>query len=110
LSKDYLSEMEGGILDSDFPEAKLALQSAISCAYWVSVQDRVKNQFVVLSSDNRTGFICPQLITAGTVTGRAVENTWLTAANRRANRIGSEIKTTVRMPQGYVQIGADVDS
>ncbi len=110
LSKDYLSEMEGGILDSDFPEAKLALQSAISCAYWVSVQDRVKNQFVVLSSDNRTGFICPQLITAGTVTGRAVENTWLTAANPKANRIGSEIKTTVRMPQGYVQIGADVDS
>lgn len=110
LSKDYLSEMEKGVLNSDFPEAKQALEAAISCSYWVSVQSRVKSQFVVMNKDNQTGFIIPQMVVAGTVTGRAVESTWLTASNSKKNRIGSEIKTTIRIPEGYLQIGADVDS
>jgi DNA polymerase gamma 1 len=102
--------MEKGVLNSDFPEAKQALEAAISCSYWVSVQSRVKSQFVVMNKDNQTGYIIPQMVVAGTVTGRAVESTWLTASNSKKNRIGSEIKTTIRIPEGYLQIGADVDS
>jgi len=33
------------------------------------------------TEDNRSGAIIPRVITAGTVTRRAVESTWLTASN-----------------------------
>ncbi|CAE6532385.1 unnamed protein product [Rhizoctonia solani] len=56
------------------------------------------------------GMILPQVITMGTVTRRAIEKTWLTASNAKANRIGSELKTLVRAPEGYALVGADVDS
>ena len=46
----------------------------------------------------------------GTVTRRAVENTWLTASNAKANRVGSELKSMVKAPPGYCFVGADVDS
>ncbi|CAE6512914.1 unnamed protein product [Rhizoctonia solani] len=56
------------------------------------------------------GMILPQVITMGTVTRRAIEKTWLTASNAKPNRVGSELKTLVRAPEGYVIVGADVDS
>ncbi|CUA77609.1 DNA polymerase gamma 1 [Rhizoctonia solani] len=56
------------------------------------------------------GMILPQVITMGTVTRRAIEKTWLTASNAKPNRIGSELKTLVRAPEGYILVGADVDS
>ncbi|KAJ1311778.1 hypothetical protein OPQ81_010245 [Rhizoctonia solani] len=56
------------------------------------------------------GMILPQVITMGTVTRRAIEKTWLTASNAKSNRIGSELKTLVRAPEGYAIVGADVDS
>ncbi len=56
------------------------------------------------------GFILPQIIPMGTITRRAVENTWLTASNAKKNRVGSELKAMVRAPPGYVFVGADVDS
>jgi len=46
----------------------------------------------------------------GTITRRAVENTWLTASNAKKNRVGSELKSMVKAPQGYCFVGADVDS
>ncbi|KAL1835143.1 hypothetical protein VTK73DRAFT_6170 [Phialemonium thermophilum] len=46
----------------------------------------------------------------GTITRRAVENTWLTASNAKRNRVGSELKAMVKAPPGYVFVGADVDS
>ncbi len=36
--------------------------------------------------------ILPQLVTAGTLTRRAVERTWLTASNAKEDRIGSELR------------------
>ncbi|KAH7345324.1 DNA polymerase family A-domain-containing protein, partial [Rhizoctonia solani] len=56
------------------------------------------------------GMILPQVITMGTVTRRAIEKTWLTASNAKPNRVGSELKTLVRAPEGYAIVGADVDS
>lgn len=77
------------------------------------------------------------MVTAGTITRRAVEPTWLTASNARvcrrqgerprdlglerpglasrpclpqADRVGSELKAMVQAPPGYVLVGADVDS
>ncbi len=46
----------------------------------------------------------------GTVTRRAVEKTWLTAANAKEGIVGSELKSLVRAPPGWSLVGADVDS
>lgn len=61
-------------------------------------------------TEDQVGFILPQIIPMGTITRRAVENTWLTASNAKKNRVGSELKAMVKAPPGYCFVGADVDS
>ncbi|ODH53183.1 hypothetical protein GX48_00719 [Paracoccidioides brasiliensis] len=123
LAKGYLQYFEGGTLSSKFDLAKEALEMNASCSYWISARDRITSQMVVYQNDIekltgrslsdpslKQGFILPQVIPMGTITRRAVENTWLTASNAKANRVGSELKAMVRAPPGYVFVGADVDS
>lgn len=121
MAKSYLPYFEKGILSSEFPYAKEALEMNASCSYWISARDRIMSQMVVYESDgakgpeqveshSETGYILPQVIPMGTVTRRAVENTWLTASNAKENRVGSELKSMVKAPPGYCFVGADVDS
>jgi DNA polymerase gamma 1 len=118
LAKGYLSYFEQGTLSSEFAYAKEALKMNASCSYWISARDRITSQMVVynserpgaVDSEDEQGFILPQVIPMGTITRRAVENTWLTAANAKANRVGSELKSMVTAPPGYSFVGADVDS
>ncbi|PGH11264.1 hypothetical protein AJ79_04999 [Helicocarpus griseus UAMH5409] len=123
LAKGYLQYFEGGKLSSEFSLAKEALEMNASCSYWISARDRITSQLVVYDNDIeklhgqplsnpslKQGYILPQIIPMGTITRRAVENTWLTASNAKANRVGSELKAMVRAPPGYVFVGADVDS
>lgn len=46
------------------------------------------------------GVILPQVVSAGTITRRAVERTWMTATNAYPDRIGSEQKAMVEAPPG----------
>lgn len=122
MAKSYMAYFEQGVLSSEFAYAKEALEMNASCSYWISARDRIMSQMVVYQSDNATGaptmiqpgpesgFILPQVIPMGTITRRAVENTWLTASNAKKNRVGSELKSMVRAPPGYCFVGADVDS
>ena len=120
MAKGYLQYFDAGILSSEYSYAKEALEMNASCSYWISARDRIVSQMVVYedpatnhsgnSSDSRRGFIIPQLIPMGTITRRAVENTWLTASNAKKNRVGSELKSMIRAPPGYHLVGADVDS
>ncbi|EPX72066.1 DNA polymerase [Schizosaccharomyces octosporus yFS286] len=119
LSKTYQSYFEDGILTSKFEVAKNALEMSTSCSYWRSARDRIQSQMVVWEKDvnfglasqpDGFGMILPRIIPMGTVTRRAVENTWLTASNAKRNRLGSELKAMVRAPEGYTFVGADVDS
>jgi DNA polymerase gamma 1 len=120
LAKGYLQYFESGVLHSEFAYAKEALEMNASCSYWTSARDRITSQMVVYEgeaegtrnpkSPKKLGFILPQVIPMGTITRRAVENTWLTASNAKANRVGSELKSMVRAPPGYHFVGADVDS
>lgn len=126
MAKGYLGYFEKGILSSEYPYAKEALDMNASCSYWISARERIKNQMVVyedqLPPSQRFvntgehkdtpvgGFVLPQVIPMGTITRRAVERTWLTASNAKKNRVGSELKAMVRAPPGYVFVGADVDS
>ena len=118
LAKGYLQYFEAGTLSSQFALAKEALEMNASCSYWISARDRIRSQMVVREADrdsslegkSEQGFILPQIIPMGTITRRAVENTWLTASNAKANRVGSELKAMIKAPPGYCFVGADVDS
>ncbi|KAL2429573.1 DNA polymerase gamma, mitochondrial [Exophiala dermatitidis] len=118
LAKGYLQYFESGILSSQYELAREALEMNASCSYWISARDRIMSQMVVREADrdpslagkSEQGFILPQIIPMGTITRRAVENTWLTASNAKANRVGSELKAMVKAPPGYCFVGADVDS
>jgi DNA polymerase gamma 1 len=133
LAKAYLSYFEKGTLSSEYSYAKEALEMNASCSYWISARDRIMSQLVVYQDtlpsaakqsaqsseesisgepvgESVGGFILPQIIPMGTITRRAVENTWLTASNAKKNRVGSELKAMVRAPPGHVFVGADVDS
>ncbi|KAI1212415.1 DNA polymerase family A [Annulohypoxylon truncatum] len=123
LAKSYLVYFDKGTLSSEYPLAKEALDMNASCSYWISARDRIQSQMVVYEKekfgdgqklngehDNDNGYILPQVIPMGTITRRAVENTWLTASNAKKNRVGSELKAMVKAPPGYCFVGADVDS
>lgn len=126
LAKGYLQYFEKGKLGSEYAYAKEALEMNASCSYWISARDRIMSQMVVYNNEvpqapnlvsasgsgrnTKVGFILPQIIPMGTITRRSVENTWLTASNAKKNRVGSELKSMVRAPQGYCFVGADVDS
>ncbi|GMM59090.1 DNA-directed DNA polymerase gamma [Maudiozyma humilis] len=130
LSKPYIHFFDKGVLKSESEFAHEALQINASGSYWMSARERIMSQFVVKQEDfskefkftegydskvdaqksTDLGIILPKIIPMGTVTRRAVENTWLTASNAKANRIGSELKTQVKAPPGYCFVGADVDS
>ncbi|KAL2851508.1 DNA polymerase family A-domain-containing protein [Aspergillus pseudoustus] len=119
LAKGYLQYFERGTLSSQYALAKEALEMNASCSYWISARDRIMGQVVVYGDDTTTsekdktqdlGFILPQIIPMGTITRRAVENTWLTASNAKGNRVGSELKAMIKAPPGYAFVGADVDS
>nr|XP_055048517.1 DNA polymerase subunit gamma-1 [Misgurnus anguillicaudatus] len=128
FSKDFLSKMEDGTLQArrggSIGTRALEINKMIS--FWRNAQKRISSQMVVwlrrrelprtvsthddYDVEAQYGAILPQVITAGTVTRRAVEPTWLTASNARKDRVGSELKALVQVPPGYHLVGADVDS
>ncbi|XP_077566540.1 DNA polymerase subunit gamma-1 [Stigmatopora nigra] len=128
FSKDFLSKMEDGTLRAGRggTNATRALEINKMMSFWRNAQKRISSQMVVwlrkgelprcvsrhqgFDDEGQYGAILPQVVTAGTVTRRAVEPTWLTASNARKDRVGSELKAMVQAPPGYHLIGADVDS
>ncbi|KAL0968447.1 hypothetical protein UPYG_G00266960 [Umbra pygmaea] len=128
FSKDFLSKMEDGTLRAGRggTNATRALEINKMISFWRNAQKRISSQKVVwlrkgelplnvsrredFDEEGQYGAILPQVITAGTVTRRAVEPTWLTASNARRDRVGSELKAMVQAPPGYHLVGADVDS
>ncbi|KAJ1721274.1 DNA-directed DNA polymerase gamma mip1 [Coemansia erecta] len=137
LAKSYQAAVDDGTLASAYPLARDAMRLNALCAYWVSARARIKSQFVVwdqpggggssradqaaaedpatrtplgLGLGSSRGVILPMVVPMGTVTRRAVEATWMTAANAGRGRVGSELKAMVRAPEGIRFVGADVDS
>uniref|UniRef100_A0A669DLD1 DNA polymerase subunit gamma-1 n=1 Tax=Oreochromis niloticus TaxID=8128 RepID=A0A669DLD1_ORENI len=128
FSKDFLAKMEDGTLRAGRggTNATRALEINKMMSFWRNAHKRISSQMVLwlrkgelprsvsrhkdFDEEGQYGAILPQVITAGTVTRRAVEPTWLTASNARRDRVGSELKAMVQVPPGYHLIGADVDS
>ncbi|XP_075714294.1 DNA polymerase subunit gamma-1 [Rhinoderma darwinii] len=128
FAKDFLPKMEDGTLQASTGgnSATRALEINKMISFWRNAHKRISSQKVVwlkkgelprtvtrnpnFDEEHKYGAILPQVISAGTITRRAVEPTWLTASNARADRIGSELKAMVQTPPGYHIVGADVDS
>ncbi|KAM7002763.1 DNA polymerase subunit gamma-1 [Tautogolabrus adspersus] len=128
FSKDFLSKMEDGTLRAGRggTNAARALEINKMISFWRNAHKRISSQMMLwlrkgelpltvrrhkeFDEEGQYGAILPQVITAGTVTRRAVEPTWLTASNARKDRVGSELKAMVQVPPGYHLVGADVDS
>lgn len=127
LAKGYLKFFDQGVLSSEYGFAKDIVKLNAVASYWTGNRLRIMDQFVVyadqrggknkffkdpeeLRKNSDMGIILPKLCTMGTITRRATENTWLTASNINKERIGSELKAMVEAPEGYVFVGADVDS
>ncbi|XP_043838904.1 DNA polymerase subunit gamma-1 isoform X1 [Dromiciops gliroides] len=128
FAKDFLPKMEDGTLQAGPGGASgpRALEINKMVSFWRNAHKRISSQMVVwlqkgelprtvirhsaYDEEGCYGAILPQVVTAGTITRRAVEPTWLTASNARVDRVGSELKAMVQAPPGYVLVGADVDS
>lgn len=127
LSKDSLFRIDDGTLKSAIEDMPIneSLKDSSVISYWKSNQKRIEDQMRVTlpkehvlrndtnvtgDDDTYVGAIVPRLVTAGTVTRRAVESTWLTASNAYEDRVGSELKAMIQSPPGYCFVGADVDS
>lgn len=120
MAKSYISYFEKGTLSSEYEYAKDVIKMNAECTYWIAARERIFSQMPVYQDDvdmgmkgkdkNKLGMIIPRLIPMGTITRRAVEDSWLTASNAKKNRIGSELKAMIQAPPGYIFVGADVDS
>ncbi|NXN17260.1 DPOG1 polymerase, partial [Indicator maculatus] len=128
FAKDFLPQMEDGTLRAAVGRVHgtRALEINKMISFWRNAHKRISSQMVVwlkkgelprvvtrhpdYNEEDDYGAILPQVVTAGTITRRAVEPTWLTASNARADRVGSELKAMVQVPPGYALVGADVDS
>ncbi|KAM9533249.1 DNA polymerase subunit gamma-1 isoform 1-T1 [Guaruba guarouba] len=128
FAKDFLLQMEDGTLRAAVgrTHGTRALEINKMISFWRNAHKRISSQMVVwlkkgdlprvvtrhpdYNEEDDYGAILPQVVTAGTITRRAVEPTWLTASNARADRVGSELKAMVQVPPGYSLVGADVDS
>ncbi|KAJ3077457.1 DNA-directed DNA polymerase gamma mip1 [Quaeritorhiza haematococci] len=123
LGKTYIPFFEDGTLAAQFVKARDILVKTAECSYWIQSRQRILNQLVVMESQGmadfggieapegkEVGVILPQSVVMGTVTRRAVEATWMTAANAKKNAIGSELKAKIQAPVGWTFVGADVDS
>ncbi|XP_065703240.2 DNA polymerase subunit gamma-1 isoform X1 [Patagioenas fasciata] len=128
FAKDFLPQMEDGTLRAAVgrTHGTRALEINKMISFWRNAHKRISSQMVVwlkkgelpravtrhpdYNEEDDYGAILPQVVTAGTITRRAVEPTWLTASNARADRVGSELKAMVQVPPGYSLVGADVDS
>ncbi|XP_030376769.1 DNA polymerase subunit gamma-1, mitochondrial isoform X2 [Scaptodrosophila lebanonensis] len=126
LSRDFLNKFSENVLSSGDAESHSAarvIEIARMMSYWRNNRDRILGQMVVWLQDEEMparlrehtqrlsfGAICPQVVACGTLTRRAMEPTWMTASNSRADRIGSELRSMVQAPPSYKIVGADVDS
>jgi DNA polymerase gamma 1 len=116
LAKDYINAISQGVLTSVSPFAESILQNGITTSYWISIKKRVNNQVAHPVTENGAAIdkltygIIPTIKPVHTLTRRCGHELWLVAANCKEDKIGSNLKSQVVAPDGYVFIGTDIDS
>lgn len=106
LSKDFAKRITDGTLTSAVPGNYA--QEMANLSYWSSYQTRFEAQYAV----QQEGFkaIVPLTKLLGTLTGRQVEKTWLTAAQTKPGKLGSDLFHAVQAPKGWAIVAWDEDT
>lgn len=111
LARDFLNKFSQNGLSGKDSKAERIIEISRMLSYWRNNRERVEGQIVVWTDKSKGfGAIIPQVVVCGTLTRRAVERTWMTAANAIDERVGSELRSMIQSPDGYSLVGADVDS
>lgn len=94
LSKQFLDEMQDGTITGDHPLTSTIFDIAIRDSFWISARSRVKER-IVGKSHTKDGhpflMIVPSYAVNGTITGRSVENLFLTLSSIKSNKIGRSV-------------------
>lgn len=107
LSKHFGQFFESGVLGC---KSENNLPKAISrLSYWVSYQSRFQDQYLAEVTESRKGIV-PSTKLIGTLTGRQVEKTWLTAAQCKPGKLGSDFFHIIQPPSGWDMILWDEDT
>jgi DNA polymerase gamma 1 len=103
FSKGFVAAYEG-VLSTENEKHQNIIKEKLKFVIWVMMRKRYRSVRV------HNGWVVPQLVPNGTVTGRSTDKLWQVMPNAKAKKVGSEFKTQVRAPEGYIFVGADVDS
>lgn len=112
LGKDYVGYWgdDDNTLQSGNNITQEILKKAHSCAYWASIQKRVRQYLTHPFSDVDALGLCPQWVATGTSSKRAVEELWLTVSGAKRKVIGSETRSKIQAPAGYRLLLTDFDT
>lgn len=107
FSDELKSIVEDGTLTTNDENFKDLLFRIISCVNWVSLRKRV----VSIRAECLEGFlvVVPSICVNGTASGRCADPIWQCSPNSKATRIGTELRSMIEPPDGFVIVGADVD-
>jgi DNA polymerase gamma 1 len=113
LGKDFVKDFETGLAGSKLPAAQRAVSIAVATSYWSGTRNRVMER-IFLPVENPHGADClvtlPNILAHGTVTRRTVENLFAVMCSTKPHRIGTELKSRVKVPEGWKLVGADFDA
>ena len=112
LTKDFIEYYEKGLMGAENDKARAIMDASVRCSYWLSVRSRVAD---VLINKSKNPFGADALVCGGevaphnTVSGRGGQRLWYTVPGAQAHKIGTEIKTRVKAPEGWSIVGGDID-
>ena len=105
--KDFLGMWESGILQSrGIPNLPHALTSI---SYWESYRSRFTEEFI-WSTQGDKDLCIPTTKLLGTLTGRQVHKLWLTAAQCKPGKLGTDLTHAVQARDGRVFVSWDEDT
>ena len=108
MSKHFGAFVDSGVLGS---ESETNLPKEITkLSYWNSFQSRFEGQYLMgVEAEKRLGIV-PSTKLVGTLTGRQVERLWLTAAQCKPGKLGTDLFHAIQPPQGWSMVHWDEDT
>ena len=103
--KDFKDLWEAGTLSSDMPELPSTL---VSLSYWEAYRSRFKDEYIWESEDKDACVPVTKLL--GTLTGRQVHKLWLTAAQAKKGKLGTDMTHAIQSREGRTFVSWDEDT
>lgn len=116
FSKQFTAFAESGVLSSDLDISLNIPKELAKLTYWEAYESRFKEEYKMPVADPTRLGVVPVTKLVGTLTGRQVHKTWLTAAqckigkNGETKKLGSDFFHTLQPPQGMDYVSWDEDT